>query len=635
MILPRPLGAARIRIGEIRQGSSPRHEVESGQILLDSIKALLIKADRVQWIEVANVAGDFSQVDALVCLEDPGKNFILNVQRGRSQAGLPNHWPLLAAKIIPLKGQDSGFGGIQIGLLTTAEDLLLKATAYRQIRKAQSASALRSVILAMSVLGLILVGSLWFGLGGRDRFAEVLFELAQTDHSRLERRLEVSPLRLKYQADLLNELTEHPRWIELTSRDKEHLLDRKQELDKFLPWQVEAQKIPPPEDLFSLVDFKEASQRVGRLIDNAEASWSVLDSFKQAKESQEQFSKVLTLAQDRLFALRGEYRKAVDLASWESPAPKDIEAWQKEARGLLSAKIPLAVENVEKLLEVVEVRAALERALEQIRAQRGWLSWLSLGERGTPTLETILNRGGQSVESIVWRDSVQQFPGAFRDRVAVPARKAESDCVAMGILALETIWPGRNPTLPIPMGVVEKVATHEKLKEFRKWIIALRILQIPSNRSLPEPASLDPWGEVERFVSRLPKEFQPTRLEVEGPLDAAVYLGDKQKVRLASGSVDWVLDKSVRDDFPGKGTFTLAFEIPEKKAVSLQSRWTGRLVGEKLQVLWDEAPVVPWAAWTTLQLPGIADPPSRAGKGSWRLRLTPPLPEIPALLGPK
>lgn len=142
-------------------------------------------------------------------------------------------------------------------------------------------------------------------------------------------------------------------------------------------------------------------------------------------------------------------------------------------------------------------------------------------------------------------------------------------------------------------------------------------------------------GEVERFVSRLPKEFQPTRLEVEGPLDAAVHLGDKQKVRLASGSVDWVLDKSVRDDFPGKGTFTLSFEILEKKAVSLQSRWTGRLVGEKLQVLWDEAPVVPWAAWTTLQLPGIADPPSRAGKGSWRLRLTPPLPEVPALLGPK
>ncbi len=637
MILPRPMGVARLRIGEICQESPSGQEVEADQILLDSIKGQLTQADRVLWIKVANVVGDFTQLDALVCVAEPRANFVQNVEKLRAQAGLPNHWPLLATKKVGCQIHGAGFGGIQIGQLVTAEDLLLKAAAYRRVRKAQSASALRSVILALGIIGMILVGAIRIGFGPRDRFSEILFELAQTDNSRLERRLGVSQVRLKYQADLLKEVTDHPRWVELSAGDKENLLDRKQELEAFLPWQVEAQTIPPPEDLFSLVDMKEASQRVGRLIDNAAPSWSVLESFKQARGSQEQFSKVLVLARDRLEALRKGYRKAVDLASWESPSPKDMDAWQKEARGLLSAQMPLAPDDVEKLLEVGEVRAALERALEHIRAQRGWLNWLSPEGKAPlePTLKTMLYFGTISEESKAWRDTVPQFSGAFRDRLALHAHKAEAECVAKGILELETIWPGRNPTNPIPIGVAEKMATHDKLKEIRNWIIALRVLQIPSDRSLPDPVSLDPWGEVERFVLRMPSEFRPSRVEVEGPLDAAVHLGDKQKLRVASGSVDWVLDKSVRDDFPGKGTFTLTFEIPEKKAVSLQGKWTGRLVGENLQVLWDEAPVVPWASWTTMQNPGRVDPPSSSGNRPWRLRFTPPLPAIPALLGPK
>ncbi len=636
MIVPRPRGVARLRIGEIQKGSSLGKGEESGQSLLDSIKGQLTSADRVVWIEVAKIAGDIAHIDALVCVGDPGPNFIQTVEKKRSLMGLPNQWPLLATHAVPSKGQVTGFGGIQLGRLANAEGLLQKATAYRTMRRAQSASALRSFILAMGAFGLILAGILWFGFGKRDRFNEVLFELAQTDYARLERRLEVSPQRLKYQADLLKEVSEHPRWVELGARVKEKLIVRKQELEKYLLWMVEAQKIPPPEDLFLLTDLREANQRVGRLVENADPTWSALGLVKQANASQEHFSKLLVLARDRLEVLRGAIRNGVDLASWQPPAPKNIDSWQIEARKLLSANHPRATDNVEKLLEVAEAKVALERVLEQIRAQRGWLGWLSLEKAPlVPSFSTSILRGGISAESRSWRDSVSQFPGAFRDRMVLNARKVESDLLSDLILELETIWPGRNPTKPIPINVSLQLATQESHKELRKWIIALRLLQIPSDRSLPDPDSLDPWFEVERFVSFLPREYQPTRVEVEGPLDAAIHLGEKQTLRLASGPVDWVLDRSVRDNYPGKGTFTLTFEIQEKKTASLNDKWTARWEGEKLQVLWNDSPLVPWGTWTTLQHPGTVEPPDFGKTGQWRLRLVPGLPIIPALLRPK
>jgi len=270
--------------------------------------------------------------------------------------------------------------------------------------------------------------------------------------------------------------------------------------------------------------------------------------------------------------------------------------------------------------------------LEQIRAQKGWLELLGLQGKDPAGMDFVLAGNKPRPEVLIWRDKAGLFPGAFRDRVAQNARAFEAKWIPLGINSLDRIWPGRNPTGGIPPEVTKQIAADPAFQEIRKWISALRILQTPSDRPLPPTEIFDPWSEVERFANNLPKEISPTRIVVEGPLKAVPNLGEKQRLQLVSGAREWVLDKSVRDEFPGKGTFTLTFDLVDKKPIALVGPWTARLAGEKLQILWDDPPLPLWAPWKTLQLSGDADPIDPTGKEVWHFRLSPPLPVIPALL---
>ncbi len=623
---------SRLIIGELRSsptGLGPKSPT------LSAIRSQCEQADRVRWIEVASVPGDFASVDALVCSHDPGPVFFQEVQKRRFDAGLPGQWPVLGIGPFSFDGsppKSSGFGTLQTTVLSTAEDLLDKAGTYRQNRKSQSASALRATLLAIGVLAFVFAGSLRLLLVGEDRFETILKELAQTDSTKVERRLEYSPVRLKHQIDLLGEIAEHPKWKDLSPGEKDHLLSRKRELERYLPWQEEILHLPTPADLFSMADIEAAIRKTGLLVDQADGSWKGMEPFKKARETLLQISRLEGDARKRIDSLREELQNAVDLASWEPPAPKEIADWQKKASDLLSVKIPPAEPDVEKLLEVAEAKAGWERSLEQIRAQKGWLELLGLQGKNPAGMDLLLAGNKPRPEVLIWRDKAGLFPGAFRDRVAQNARAVEAKWIPLGINALDRIWPGRNPTGGIPTEVVNQTAADPAFQEIRKWITALRILQTPSDRPLPPTESLDPWSEVERFANNLPKEISPTRIVVEGPLKGVPNLGQKQRLQLVSGAREWVLDKSVCDEFPGKGTFTLTFDFVDKKPIALVGPWTARLAGEKVQILWDDPPSPLWAPWKTLQLSGDADPVDPTGKDIWHFRLSPPLPVIPALL---
>ena len=623
---------SRLIIGELRPSLTDLGPISP---TISAVRAQCEQADRVQWIEVAAVPGDFSRIDALVCSHDPGPAFFHEVQRRRFDAGLPGHWPVLGIGGFSFDGSQSksnGFGTFHTTSLSSAEDLLEKAGTYRQSRKAQSASALRTTLLAIGLLALILAGSLQLLLVGEDRFETILKELAQTDSPKIERRLDYSPVRLKHQIDLLGEIAEHPKWKDLSPGEKDHILSRKRELERYLLWQEGIIHLPTPSDLFSMAEIEAAIRKTGLLVDQADGSWKGMEPFKKARETLLQISRLEGDARKRIDALRDGLRSAVDLASWQSPAPKEIADWQKKTADLLSAKMSPAEADVEKLLEVAEAKASWERSLEQIRAQKGWLELLGLQGKDPAAMDRILAGEKPRPELLLWRDKVSQFPGALRDRVAQNARSFETKWTQLGATTLDRIWPGRNPTGGVPPEVSKKVEADPALLEIRKWIAALRILQTPSDRSLPPPDALDPWGEVERFANNLPREISPTRIVMEGPLKAVPNLGEKQRLQLVSGAREWVLDKSVRDEFPGKGTFTLTFDFVDKKPIALVGPWTARLAGEKLQILWDDPPSPLWAPWKTLQLSGDADPIDPTGKDVWHFRLSPPLPVIPGLL---